>query len=325
MRLPLRYAILSPAMNFPSIHPPNIGPGGIIRIVAPGGTIEDRSSLERGISTLERMGFRVQYDERIFDSFRYLAGDDRARAEELMAAFEDPAVHAVMALRGGYGCSRLIPLLEEERLRHHPKPFIGFSDITTLHLYFQKRFGWITIHGPMAATATLGSMPYDQEQHLLSLLSDPGYLPVLQFTQLEAWHPGTAEGRLTGGCLSIVAASIGTPYEIETDGKILFLEDCGEPPYRIDRMVTHLRLAGKFRSVSGILLGTFLDCEPDKGEYRSADVLRELLGEPGVPVIASFPAGHGFENWAVPLGTRVQMDADTRSVRLLEAAVAVRT
>jgi muramoyltetrapeptide carboxypeptidase len=308
-------------MDIPIIRPAALHPGDTIAIVAPASPIDQREGFEQGIATLRRIGFRVQFEERIFQSSRYLAGEDEARAQELMRAFEDPAVRAIIALRGGYGCSRLVPLLTENRLCDHPKIFMGFSDLTTLHLFFFKRFGWITIHGPMAASPSLGNLPSDQEKHLLSLWTDPQYRPALRFEQLETWTPGVAEGRLVGGCLSLIAACIGTPYEIETKGNILFLEDGGEPPYRLDRMLTHLRLASKLQSVSGILLGGFDDCEPTQGNYTAADTLREILAKLNVPVLANFPAGHGLNNWAIPLGARVRMDADARSIEFLDPAV----
>jgi muramoyltetrapeptide carboxypeptidase len=209
----------------------------------------------------------------------------------------------------------------EKRLRLHPKVFVGFSDLTTLHLFFRRRFGWITIHGPMAASPSLESLAHNQEKHLFSLWTDPGYRPVLSFDQLETWFPGSAEGILAGGCLSIVAASIGTSYEIKTEGKILFLEDHGEPPYRLDRMLTHLCLAGKLQNIAGVLLGSFLECEPAQGNYSASDTLRDILTRLKVPVLAGFPAGHGVENWALPLGAKIRIDADSRFIKILDAAV----
>jgi muramoyltetrapeptide carboxypeptidase len=308
-------------MDIPTIQPPGLKTGDTISIVAPGGPIEVRDVLDRGIDSLQKMGFCVRVDERIFQSYRYLAGNDAARAEELMCAFEDPSVQAIVALRGGYGCARLIPLLMEKRLRHYPKIFMGFSDLTTLHLFFRRRFGWITIHGPMAATPALGSITDDQRQHLHSLWTDPEYRPTLSFPQLETWTPGVAEGTLIGGCLSIIAASIGTRYEIRTEGKILFLEDHGEPPYRLDRMLTHLYLSGKLQNLAGLLIGSFLDCDPAQGNYTAMDTLREILTELAIPTIANFPAGHGTDNWAIPLGAKIRIDADARSVEFLDAAV----
>lgn len=308
-------------MDIPAIQPPRIKKGDTIGIVAPAGPIQDREALGRGVSALEAMGFRVRFDERIFESFRYLAGNDRARADELMRAFEDPSIQAVLALRGGYGCSRLIPLLMEKRLRPHLKIFMGFSDLTTLHLYFQNRFGWITFHGPMAFSPALANIATDEAEHLVSLWIDPDYRPVISFPQLETINSGIAEGALTGGCLSVIAASIGTPYEIHTAGKILFLEDQGEPPYRLDRMITHLFLAEKLKSVSGILLGDFPDCEPSQGNYTAMDILRDMFAGLGIPVLANFPAGHGANNWALPMGARVRMDARARTIEFLEPAV----
>ncbi len=313
--------ILTLEMDIPTIHPPAIRPGSTIGIIAPAGPLEDRKVLERGVATLEGLGFRVRYDERVLDSRRYLAGDDTARAEELMCFFEDPGVDAILSLRGGYGSARLIPLLQERRLRPHCKIFMGFSDLTTLHLFFRRRFGWITVHGPMAASPTLPAAGSGQAVHLLSLLGDPHYLPSLSFPQLETLSPGAGEGKLTGGCLSLVVASLGTPYEIKTEGKVLFLEDLGEHPYRIDRMVTHLRLAGKLDSISGLILGGFTDCEPSNTKYTLKESLQDILTGVKAPVLAWFPSGHGPDNWAIPLGVRVRLKASERVVEFLEPAV----
>jgi muramoyltetrapeptide carboxypeptidase len=313
-------------MDIPTIHPSRLKPGDSVAIVAPAGPIEHRDGLNLGISALQRMGFRPRFEDRIFQSFRYLAGNDTDRAEELMRAFEDPEIRAVIGLRGGYGCSRLMPFLNERRLRNFPKLFMGFSDLTTLHMFFRRRFGWVTIHGPMAIT--LGKATPDQESHLFSLLTDPDYHPSLRFAQLETWKPGIAEGTLVGGCLSIVAACIGTPYEIKTEGKIIFLEDQGESPYRLDRMITHLRLAGKLKGISGLLLGDFIDCDPSQGDsshrqsgYTVKEALQEILKDLDVPILAGFPAGHGSIHWALPLGLRVRIDATSRSVEFLDSVV----
>jgi muramoyltetrapeptide carboxypeptidase len=308
-------------MDIPTVQPSRLKKGDVISIVAPASPIASRDQLEGGIAALERMKFRVRFDDRIFQSSRYLAGNDRERAEELMQAFEDPSVQAIIALRGGYGCARLIPLLTDKRLLPYPKIFIGFSDLTTLHLYFHRRFGWITIQGPMVASPALHNITAQQEQNFLSLLTDPDYRPTLGFPQFETWFPGTAEGTLIGGCLSLITASIGTAYEINTEGRILFLEDQGEAPYRLDRMLTHLRLAGKLQSLAGVILGDFQDCEPAQGNYTSSEILREILADLKIPTIANFPAGHGRDNWAIPLGVKVHMDADKGSIRYLDSAV----
>jgi muramoyltetrapeptide carboxypeptidase len=308
-------------MDIPTLFPRALRPGDTVGIIAPAGPVQERDAISPALTMLESWGFRVRFDDRIFNSFRYLAGHDTARAEELMRSFEDPSIQGIIALRGGFGCARLIPLLDERRLRHNCKVFMGFSDLTTLHVYFRRRFGWVTIHGPMATTMSRDSLSPEAGKHLLSLWTDPQYRPTLSFAQLESWAAGSAEGWLAGGCLSILTASLGTSYEFKSEGKILFLEDCGEAPYRIDRMITQLRLAGKLDRVAGILLGSFRDCEAEEGGYSSEDVLRDLLSDLGVPVLAGFPAGHGAENWALPLGARVRLDADGNSIQLIESAV----
>jgi muramoyltetrapeptide carboxypeptidase len=308
-------------MKIPVVQPPRLKPGDTIAVVAPASPISSREIFDRGIAAIESMGFRVRIDNRIFQSSRYLAGTDQDRAEEFMSNLEDPSIQAILALRGGYGCARLIPYLDENRLRPHPKILMGFSDLTTLFLFLNKKFGWTTFHGPMAATSTLSEFSPDQSQHLFSLWTDPGYRPAFAFPQLEAWSPGIAEGILVGGCLSVIVTSLGTPYEIETEGKILFLEDTGEPPYRLDRMITHLALAGKLKSLSGLLLGSFQDCEPTQSQYTAAEVLRDLLTYLKVPILSNFPAGHIKDNWTLPLGTRIRIDANAKSIRFLDSAV----
>ena len=308
-------------MDIPTIFPPPLRPGDTIAIIAPAGPVHDPSAISPALSVLRDWGLITRLDDRVFASWRYLAGSDSDRAEELMRCFEDPTVRAVLALRGGYGCSRLIPFLDESRLRRNCKLVMGFSDVTTLHMYFRRRLGWVTVHGPMATTLSRDNLPPEAERHLLSVLTDAQYLPTLSFPQLESWVPGAAEGRLVGGCLSILVASLGTKYEIKTEGKILFLEEYGEAPYRLDRMITHLRLAGKLNELAGILLGDFRNCESDDHAYSSDEVLEELLCDLGIPVMAHFPAGHGGEHWALPLGIRVRLDADRKELCFLEAAV----
>jgi muramoyltetrapeptide carboxypeptidase len=308
-------------MDLPTVHPKALKGGDTVAIIAPAGPSSNRQGLQQAIATLERLGFRVRSSERIFDSTRYLAGSDAARAEELMGAFEDPEVKAILPLRGGYGCARLIPLLDEKRLRPNCKIFMGYSDLTTLHLYFRRRFGWVTFHGPMALSTCLADLVPEQEQNLLSLLTDPMSRPSFCFPQLESWTPGTAEGKLIGGCLSLIVASIGTPYEIRTEGKILFLEEVEEPPYRLDRMFTQLRLAGKMDGLAGIILGSFLNCDAKEGNDTADDTIMEMVADKGFPVIANFPAGHVRDNWAFPLGVQALLNADTPRLDLLEPAV----
>jgi muramoyltetrapeptide carboxypeptidase len=305
----------------PLVRPRALRPGDVLGIVAPAGPVADRSGVEAGAARLERLGFRVRYEERIFQSHRYLAGDDGARAEELMRCFEDPGVAGILALRGGYGSARLLSRIDPARLRGREKVFMGFSDLTTLHLYFRRTFGWVTFHGPMATSPFLYSLSGEEERHLVSLLTDPEYRPRLSFEGVEAWSGGVAEGPLIGGCLSLVVASLGTPYEIQTEGCILLLEDLGEPPYRLDRMLTHLRLAGKLEGLAGILLGSFEGSQSEDASYTADDVLKEALLPLGIPVLAHLPCGHGPRNWPLPLNLPVHIDAAARTLELPGPAV----
>jgi muramoyltetrapeptide carboxypeptidase len=309
-------------MDIPIIHPAAMKPGDLIEIVAPAGPIEQRDDMMKGVASLERMGFRVRFHEAIFSSTGYLAGPDEVRASGLMRALRDPEVKAVISLRGGYGCARLIPLLQPELLENQAKIFMGFSDLTTLHLYFRRRLGWKTLHGPMATSPTLSNIGSAQEMHLVRLWTDPGYHASLSFPELETWAAGAAEGELVGGCLSLLTASLGTPYEMDTDGKVLFLEDLGEPPYRLDRMLTQLRLAGKLERIAGVLLGEFKDCDSEGKPPSAEDTLRDFMTSLEVPVLAHFPSGHGSENWVLPLGSRIRLDATARTVNFLDSFTA---
>lgn len=308
-------------MDMPIIRPRALTAGDTVGIIAPAGPVDREEALAPGVATLERLGFRVRFDRRIFQATRYLAGPDEARAEELMQFFEDPEIRAIVSLRGGYGCARLLPLLQEARLHGNCKIFMGFSDLTILHLYFQRRFGWASVHGPMAVSASLANLSGAEEIHLLRLWTDPEYLPEYFFPEMEIWNQGSAAGRVTGGCLSLVVAGLGTECEIMTEGRILFLEELGEPPYRVDRMLTQLRLAGKLDGIAGIILGTFLDCDPPDGSYKVEEVLKEILGKLQVPIIARFPAGHGPLNWAFPLNIPARLDTDSKTVRFLSPLV----
>lgn len=308
-------------MSVTLMQPKRLKTGDTIAVVAPASPLASRDVFDNGIVVLNRMGFRTRFDDRVFQSYRYLAGDDADRADELMRAIEDPSVQAIIALRGGYGCARLVPLLDERKIRENRKIFMGFSDITTLHLLFNK-CGWITFHGPMAASVTLADISAECERHLVSLWTDPDYRAALRFPHLKIRSPGTAEGVLTGGCLSIVTASLGTPYEIQTKDAILFLEDTNEEPYRIDRMITQLRLAGKLDSAAGILLGDFSDCEDPRGKYSVDDVLRDVLSGLNIPILENFPAGHYTDdNWTLPFGVPARIIADERALVFLESAV----
>jgi len=262
-----------------------------VAVIAPASGFE-RSAFEAGLALLGAR-YRAEYHEGLFARQRYLAGSDTRRLAELHAALADPGIRAVFCARGGYGATRLLPQLAPLAPPGAPKPLVGFSDITALHLWLQAH-GRCSIHGPVLTQ--LPRLAPSTCARLFALLESP---------QPAAPLAGTA---------SYVMPSL--------DGAILLLEDQGERPYRLDRMWTHLKLAGVFARVRGIALGSFTGCEEPQASYSSAEVLRELAESTGLPCAAGFPVGHGDLNEPVPLGVRARLDADAATLTFLEPAVA---
>jgi muramoyltetrapeptide carboxypeptidase len=283
-------------------------------VVAPASGFE-RSAFEAGVALLAAR-YRVEYGEGLFERQRYLAGGDARRLAELHAALADPGIRAVFCVRGGYGATRLLPQLARRAPEGAPKSLVGFSDITALHLWLQAH-GRISIHGPVLTQ--LPRLPAPTCARLFALLESARPAPPL--TGTSTYVGGAAEGPLLGGNLSVFTRLLGTPYMPPLDGAILLLEDQGERPYRLDRMWTHLQLAGVFARVRGIVLGSFTACEEPGASYTSAEVLRELASSTGLPCAAGFPVGHGDVNEPVPLGVRVRLDADGARLVFLEPAV----
>ena len=295
--------------------PPALHPRDRVAVIAPASAF-DRPSFEAGLALIAER-YRTAYGPGVFERHRYLAGDDARRLGELTAALGDPDVRAVFCARGGYGAMRLLARLAAASPPSPPKLLVGFSDITALHLWLQG-LGRISVHGPVLTQ--LGRLPPGTCERLFSVLESGSPAPALQGTL--TYVGGVAEGPLLGGNLSVVTRLLGTPFMPSLDGAILLLEDQGERPYRLDRMWTHLQLAGVFERVRGIVLGSFTACEEKDAPYSSAEVLRGLALATGLPCAAGFPIGHGEVNEAVPLGARVRLDADARSLGFLEAAVA---
>lgn len=266
--------------------------------------------------------YRLQYEPDIFRRHRYLAGDDERRFSELTRALSDPSTRAVFCARGGYGTMRLLEKLGGDATGQVPshsdvcKPIIGFSDITALHQW-RQRSGLVSVHGPVLTQ--LGRLGHATRERLFSLLESDS--PAVPLHGTVTFVEGTAEGPLLGGNLSVFTRLLGTPFMPDLDGAILLLEDVGERPYRLDRMWTHLQLAGVFRRIRGIVLGSFTSCEERDEAYTSQDVLRELAVATGLPCAAGFPIGHGDCNEPVPLGVRVRLDATGGRLTFLESAV----
>jgi len=264
--------------------PPPLRRGDTIAIAAPASCF-DREAFLAGVARLEQLGFRTRFREDLFSKKRYLAGDDARRFAELKEFLLDDEVRAIFTARGGYGSMRLLPLLAELPRDLLPKILMGYSDITSFLNFAQQQWGWVTFQGPVVAKDISERMAPTGQASLLRCLSDPDPLGVLQPEGLATLHPGTARGRLVGGCLSLIVCSLGTPYQLNTKGSILYLEDVGEKLYSIDRMLTHLRLAGLFKGVRGIVFG------PLKDAHDLPAVIMDLLLDVSMRSVALF---HSF-------------------------------
>lgn len=303
------------------IRPPALRPGGRVALVAPAGPLPD-GAVDRAVERVIAWGFEPVVGEHARKRHGYLAGVDAERAADFNAALRDDSIDAVWCLRGGYGVMRILDDIDWPALAARPRAVIGFSDNTALHLAI-RRHGLVSFHGPHPATEELTSFSADA---LLRALTSPEPAGRLAFPvdggRAEPIAGGVAEGPLVGGNLSLVAATLGTAYAIQAEGAILFLEEVGEAPYRIDRLMSQLRLAGVLGSVAGVALGAFNGLPDGEDQVPSvADVLRDRLGDLGVPVAYGFPFGHVADNWTLPVGARARLDADAGALELLEAGV----
>jgi muramoyltetrapeptide carboxypeptidase len=304
----------------PSLRRPNaLRPGGRIALVAPAGPL-DPQRFETNRRALERLGFETVAREDILERDGYLAGSDERRARELMEFVRDPDVDAIVCARGGYGCHRIVDRLDARAFRDAAKPLVGYSDVTTLLLWQKKQAGLLGIHGPMLEKKE--SLEGESGSALVRALQGTGPLPRYAGRSLFG---GWAEGRLVGGSLSVCVASLGTPWELDTRGAILMLEDVTELPYRVDRMLQQLRAAGKLAGLVGVALGAFTDCEDERyPEWTVERLFREIFGGLGVPVVMDLPFGHGGPNRPWCFGGRAALDGARGELEWLESAVRAR-
>lgn len=306
--------------------------GGTIGVPAPAGPWDERSEVDRAVRWWESKGYRVKLAEGIWDRDDYVAGDPKARARDLQAMFEDPEVDVVQVFRGGYGCAEVAPLLDLDAIGANPKPMVGYSDVTILHLAIRQRTGLVTFYGP--GMGSMGS-PNRAEftfDRLLGALSDPSPVGPIPPRPDDDYVGAIGSGRVTaplvGGCLWLLADSLATPWEVETDGCILFFEDVHTPPWQVDSELTHLRNAGKLDGVVGVVIGEMFECE--EGRYpepllrsRSMeDVFEYHFERMGIPVLFNLPLGHGKHLATIPLGVTATVDADARTLTIDEPALA---
>ena len=305
----------------PIAKPGRLRRGDVVAVVAPAGVV-DAGRLEAGVRVLEGLGLSVVLGDSVLARTHYLAGDDAARRADLERMLDAPDVRAVFVARGGYGSQRLVPALDLGRIAARRKLLVGFSDATAL-LGAAVEAGVIAVHGPMVAADLARGLTPRSLAHLQALLFDPDYR--WRAEAPTTIRPGRATGRLVGGCLSVLVTTLGTRWAPDTRGAVLFLEDVHEYPYRIDRMLTHLRQAGMLDGVAGVVFGTMAACRSANG-VTAEDVVRACFADAPFPVAFGLPAGHDpaesdIENLALPLGVPVALDADRGDLMALDAAV----
>ncbi|MFQ5658062.1 MAG: LD-carboxypeptidase [Candidatus Methylomirabilales bacterium] len=288
-------------------RPKALRAGDRVAVVAPSSPV-DRNRLKRGLRALGRMGLQVVEAPYLYDQWGYLAGSDENRAAALQEMFLRQEIKGIFCARGGYGAGRILPHLDLKLIRRHPKVFIGSSDVTILHLALTQGGGFTTFHGPMIEP------DLSRRNNPLTLRSLRSL--ILEGAPFERTIPGgflaregKITGEITGGNLSLVIFSLGTPFEIETRGKVLFLEEVSEEPYRVDRMLTHLKLAEKLEGVKGIVFGEMVRCGPRNRHsgFSVKDVLTRFAHDLDCPCFATFPSGHGRENVVLPMGGRITL------------------
>ncbi len=305
--------------------PRRLSPGDLVGILAPASPVADPSRIERGVRYLERNGYRVLVAENVGKARGYLAGTDEERVADMHALFANSDVKAILCARGGYGTPRILTMLDYRLIARNPKIFVGYSDITAMQLAIWKKCGLVTYQGPMLAVDLYGEVDPFAEEWFWKILTARGPLGPLPIDAEAAItvRAGKARGRLLGGNLALLCAIVGTRYQPDFSGAILFLEDTDEEPYRIDRMFTQLRHASILDRSRGILLGQFTDSEPKdptKPSLTLAEAFEDASAWSSVPMLSNLPFGHIPRKLTMPIGIGARFDAGTRTVELTEAA-----
>jgi len=284
--------------------------GDCVAVVAPSGPVHPKR-LRRGLAALRRLGLRVLEAPHLYDRWGFLAGRDQDRAAALQAMFLREDVQGIVCARGGYGAGRILPYLDLALIRRHPKVFLGSSDVTILHLALTQRAGLVTFHGPMVEPdLSRRNNPLTRRSLRALILDGTTFAGTVRGRFLT--RAGRIAGELTGGNLTLVTFSLGTPYAIETRGKVLFLEEVNEEPYRIDRMLTQLVLSGRLDGVRGIVVGEMVGCRARTyvPGCSAAGVVARFARDLDIPCFATFPSGHGRENVVLPMGGRIVLEAE---------------
>ena len=308
--------------------PPRLQPGMTLGVVAPSSQIFERSVTHRGVAALERLGFTIVFAPHAGDRYGYLAGQDRDRADDLLGMFFRDDIDAVLCLRGGMGAIRTANALDREILKkladRPPKAFIGFSDITVPHAVFAKELNWVTFYGPMVITFPRAT-EYTVTAFRRALMETEPFdiLPDPDDPYVETLVPGVAEGELVGGCLQLLAALVGTPWQMDLRGKIFFFEDVHSQPYEVERSLSQMIAAGLLRECAGIVIGEHTDCAPKNNtpSLSLEQVFDDLIRPLGIPTLYHLPIGHGKHLATLPIGAQARLDATNKTLSILESGV----
>lgn len=302
-------------------------PKATIGLIAPSGPAARPDLITKGVDALKALDFRVVVGPGCYEKWGYMAGSDQVRIKDIHTFFADPAIDGIFCMKGGDGAPRLLDRLDYDLIAANPKVFVGYSDITGLHMVFNQRAGFVTFHGPMPVSDFIYPDFTEYERHSLlqAVMSPepPGEIETpAGASPVEILSPGRAAGRLTGGNLALICALMGTPFEIETKGKILLIEDIDEANYRIDRMLTQLRLAGKLDDAAGIAIGQFTNAEPGDANKKLPleEVLKSILPR-DKPILSNLHIGHGPRKATIPLGAMAEIDGDKGSLVITESGV----
>lgn len=315
-QLPIASGAKSPALK----KPPRLKVGDTVGLINPASIIK-ASDIQQTVQVLSALGLKVKLGKHLLDRYGYLAGKDADRAADLNAMFSDPTVQAILTIRGGWGCNRILPLLDYAAIRRHPKIIMGYSDITSLLLAITAKSGIVTFHGPVG-TSKWNPFTLDYAKQVL-WAGDSVTMRNTSTTIVETINPGIARGKLIGGNLSVLTAMLGSNYLTDWQQSILFVEEVGEDIYRIDRMLTQLKLAGILNQISGFIFGQCTNCKADNPleSLTLSQVFRDHLQPLNIPAWSGSMIGHIEDKFTLPLGVQVEVDASQGTIKMLESAV----
>ncbi|TDT72021.1 muramoyltetrapeptide carboxypeptidase [Hypnocyclicus thermotrophus] len=319
INLILFFIIFLQSYSLEMISPPKLNWGDTIMIIAPGtnASIDKLEKIEKNLKTL---GFKVKFGKSCFINYGYLAGNDKLRLKDLHSAFLDDEVKAIIALRGGYGSIRLLDMIDYDMIRRHPKIFVGYSDITILHIALNQKAGLITYHGPMAASDFYyGLDKFTHNSFFNTILKGRKKVKIKnpEGEEMKTLVSGQTVGQVVGGNLTMIVATLGTPYEINTKDKIFFIEESGSKLYKIDRMLNQLKLAGKFKDAKGVIFGDFKETHEEDTLFKLKEVLKIAINGKK-PIIYNVKIGHSKPKITFPLGAKIYLDSEKKIIKIID-------